>query len=238
MVRTFTFGGKTSSDFGIYIDAPGIYKSPRRIVESIVIPGRNGTLTKDGKCFENVQLIYNCYIKNEAPQKIKLLQEHLLSEGGYRKLEDDYETDCYRMARCFEEIDFDVLSIGFNAGTFKLTFDCMPQRFLKSGDRMVTILKGNNHSFVNPSNFTSLPFIRVYGSGALDIGDIRIEIKHHTEPYIDIDCETRQCTYGLKRMGEFVSISGHRFPSFSKDETNVVCTGVDKAEITPRWWKI
>ena len=58
----------------------------------------------------------------------------LLKEPGYHRLEDSYHPDYYRMAVLDKEISPE---LGFQnySGSFDLTFSCMPQQYLKSGER-------------------------------------------------------------------------------------------------------
>ena len=42
MMQSITFGGVNSADYGIYIGGEGVFNAPKREVEMIEIPGRNG----------------------------------------------------------------------------------------------------------------------------------------------------------------------------------------------------
>ena len=53
MINYFTFDGKTSTDFGMYISGSGTYNAPERDVTTYNIPGRNGDLIVDNGRFLN-----------------------------------------------------------------------------------------------------------------------------------------------------------------------------------------
>lgn len=237
-MRYFTYDGVSSIDFGIYVDSVEIYKSAARSISEITVPGRNGTLTYDENRFENVSITENCYIKEGAPANLKKLQEHLLSSTGYRRLEDSYDPEFYRMARYVSETGFDILSIRHISGTFSLPFDCMPQRFFKTGEEITTLSSGSL-TLLNPSKFTAKPLIRVYGYGALEVGGNQITITSGSNFYIDIDSEIERCYEGSEARDSLVSLTDHKYPVFDAGSTTVKISGnITKVEITPRWWTI
>ena len=45
--NTFTFDGKSSADFGVYLTGEGVFNAPERAVEMLSIPGRNGDYALD-----------------------------------------------------------------------------------------------------------------------------------------------------------------------------------------------
>ena len=237
MSRTLTYDGQNLSAFGVYVGNTSAFKSPEREITDVVVPGRNGSLTRDENRFNNVALSYECYVVEDAPQNFKALQEILLSSASYRRLEDSIDPDYYRMARVHAETDFDIISTMHEQGTFQVEFDCLPQRFYKSGETAVEVT--TTGTLVNPSKFTALPLIRIYGNGTVSVGDVQITVAEHTDPYIDVDCDVRNCFYGSTNKNSFVTLTDHRYPALKTGNTGVTISGsITKVEITPRWWTV
>lgn len=237
MSRTFTYDGHKSSEYGVYVGETSPFKSPAREITEVVIPGRNGSLTRDGKRFSNNVINYQCYVVEDALEGFTALQELLLSSASYRKLEDSIDSQFFRMARVHAGTDFDIISSMHEQGTFQVEFDCLPQRFYKSGETAVEVT--SSETLVNPSKFTALPLIRIYGNGTVNVGDVQITVAEHSDPYIDVDCDVRNCFYGSTNKNSFVTLTDHEYPELHPGSNGVEVSGeVTKVEITPRWWTV
>ena len=89
----------------------------------------------------------------------------------------------------------------------------------------------------NPTYFASKPLIRVYGAGKFYIGNTGVTIASHSQPYIDIDCELQECSYGATNMSSYVSFSGTDYPELVAGDNYITLgDGITKLTITPRWW--
>lgn len=231
----FTFAGKNSRDFRVYISGFGTYNAPNRVYSSYEVPGRNGDLLVDEKRFENVDLTYPAFIFEDMPANIEGLRNYLLSLTGYQRLEDTYHPNEYRMAVYMEGLEADV-SQRHEASTFDLTFHCKPQRFLKDGERVRTLTA--NGSIQNPTRFESKPLIRVYGAGVLGIGSQSVTISQ-ADVYTDIDCEMMDCYKETVNKNSLVTFTDYNFPTLKPGVNNIsLGTGITKVEITPRWWEV
>ena len=177
MRNTLTFGGVNSADYGVYITGSGVYNAPKRAVENIVVPGRNGLLTIDQGRYENITVEYPAFAfgktREEFQQKITSFRNAIMSQIGYQRLEDTYHPDEYRMALYAEGLDVDVKPYG-SSGKFKLSFNCKPQRYLKEGEQPLLIASGEN--LINPTEHSSEPLLVVNGYGDIGIGDYNIHI--------------------------------------------------------------
>lgn len=177
MRNTLTFGGVNSADYGVYITGSGVYNAPKRAVENIVVPGRNGLLTIDQGRYENITVEYPAFAfgktREEFQQKITTFRNAIMSQIGYQRLEDTYHPDEYRMALYAEGLDVDVKPYG-SSGKFTLSFNCKPQRYLKDGEQPLQIASGEN--LINPTEHSSEPLLVVDGFGDIGIGDYNIHI--------------------------------------------------------------
>lgn len=169
--KGFTFDGVDSKDFGVYISDTGAFNAPERDVEMIEIPGRNGAYALDKGRFNNIEVTYNAFVATDSESDyisgINALRNALCSRKGYCRLEDEFNPNEYRMA--VYKSGLKVSSISDQSGEFTITFDCKPQRFLKSGETAVSVASGG--TITNPTLFDASPILEVYGYGNITIGE-------------------------------------------------------------------
>ena len=171
------FGGVNSANYGIYITGSGVYDAPERVVERVAVPGRNGTLVIDQDRYENISVEYPAFAfgksRKEFQDKIDAFRNAIASQIGYKRLEDSYHPEEYRMATYAEGLKVDVGPYG-GSGRFTLKFNCKPQRFLRDGEHSVA--KANGEKIINPTEHSSEPLLVVNGYGDIGIGDYDIRI--------------------------------------------------------------
>ena len=180
MFRNLTFDGVSLKDYGVYISGDAVYDSPERDVDMISIPGRNGTFALDKGRFNNIEVTYPAGVYSDSQtnfaDKVSALRNQLASRTGYRRIEDEYHPDEYRMGVYKRGLEFDPVHYN-EASKFEITFDCKPQRFLKSGETEITIpSQGAGYNLTNPTLFESNPLLKVQGYGDINIGDQVISI--------------------------------------------------------------
>lgn len=242
-INSFFFANANSRDYEIIITTPPVEVFAEREVENISIPGRSGNLLIDLKRYKNVPIQYQCVLLPEehfALRKAAIDAQHLLFPSSeYRRLEDTYHPDYYRMARVTGLLSIE--SIVEQAGKFTVSFDCKPQRFLKTGEIPVTMDTAG--VLRNPTLFPALPLIIVYGAGAgaLKVGDIFMEIKS-MEDHVYLDSDT-QNAYRVGDGGALENKNGTikapEFPVLAAGENTISWTGgITKIEIIPRWWTL
>ena len=135
------------------------------------------------------------------------------------------------------------------SGEFDLTFQCKPQRFLKSGEKIIKFEGDttfeNTDAIYNPTPFASKPMIHIVrkteGVGVtLNIGVGFVDI-NAVCPYGDIiiDCE-RMDAYTGPTVEDTVSVNPYilmdSFPEIDPGKNEVWRNNIDYVEIIPRWW--
>lgn len=237
MKNFFTYAGVRSDSFGIHISGSGAYDSPEPDLEYVSVPGRSGDLVYDNGRFQNIELTYPCFILCGFRQGLKAVQAWLLSHRGYYRLEDTYLPHHYRMASVSSPIKLDEISWAADAGSFDLVFNCMPQLWLKSGEKATSFTESG--IITNPTNFTAKPRLRAYGYGQFTVGDRTITIEQNGLAYIDIDCELMNCTYLGQNANTFVTV-GDYFPTLAPGANQITISSdtITKIEVTPRWWTV
>lgn len=232
----FTFDGKSSRDFEVWISGSGTFDAPKRDVEKISIPGRNGDLTIDNNRFFNIDITYPAFITSAFRQNFDAFKAYMLSRPGYKRLEDTYHPEYYRLAQYTNALEPDMTALN-RAGRFDITFNCDPRRFLKSGEKVAVFDSQSERPHLNnPTMFNALPLIRAYGTGYISISAGLINILENDD-YIDIDCETEDAYQGSMNMNSCIEVVG-MFPIMPPGRCGIGFEGLTRIEITPRWWTI
>lgn len=249
------FNGKSSRDLHVVVEHPPAYNSPERDYEVTQIPGRNGDLVMDNGGYTNVERTYEIAVdarKEGFSRRVGAVMSWLRSASGYARLEDSYDRDYYRMA-CYSEAS-SVENIENEAGRLTITFDCMPQRFLKRGEIPVEFEDAG--ALYNPTEFVAKPLIVVMASnlsdGRVTVGDGTLtwdqrdpEIwydsqgnPHTTTPEvyeITLDCELQDAYCGTTNWNKHVT---GKFPEMQPGRNAVSFVGTESIQIIPRWWTI
>ena len=226
----FTWNGKKSSDFGIIIKHKEIYKAPVRDVDFVEVPGRDGEVILDNGRYRNVDVTYQVRVKNV---KSKLLEiANWLSAVGYQKLIDSDDSTHYRMAARTDSVDWDYLGKGEWAD-LEIAFNCKPFRSLTTGDAKATLTAAG--SITNPTQYTALPYIKIYGSG-----NITLSIGGQSFPFLNIGSYI-ECDSALQAVFTGVNNKSDKanfddFPTLKPGANSISWTGkVTKVEIVPHW---
>ena len=151
------FDGIDAQASGVLISGEGTFDSPERVYEMVEVPGRNGAVAIDQGRFGNIEVTYPAAIWADTQaafrSKLAAFRSAMASRIGYKRLEDTYHPDEYRLGifRGAVEVEPD----GYNtAGAFELVFDCKPQRFLKSGEEQVDVSSAARRTLTgNPVSF-------------------------------------------------------------------------------------
>lgn len=177
IANEFTFGGASTSDYGLVVEGPGNYSAPTRAVEVINIPGRDGAFVLDKGYYENVPAEFNVVAKGATQSDFKdiisAFRNAIVSQKGYVRLEELYQPGEYRMARYAGGLDEEPAFHG-NGAIFKVKFDCKPQRYLTDGETAVSVEDGD--TLTNPTLFEAQPLLMVEGYGGIGFNGYSIAL--------------------------------------------------------------
>lgn len=261
------FNGRSSKDRRIEVWAPPNYQVPQRDYETIHIPGRDGDLLIDKKSYKNVSRTYTVSFSQEGKKNFtalaNALAEWLNSSSGYARLEDSYEPEYYRLA-CYQKA-VEITNAYHIAGSATIEFTCKPQRFLKTGDKIIRFIRseqsiedsdnrlildssGNNiEGFVeiqrflnNPTSHISLPIIKIYGNGIgeVQIGNNVISLLSLSN-YLIIDSDLMEVYKDGENCNSKVKFSSNSFPKLYPGINDISFSGgVTYVEVIPKWWTI
>lgn len=236
--------GRNLKEFGVYAYGNSIHDFPERVVEKISVLGRTGDLLVDKGKWENIDVEYSMVLLDGA--NLDYLKAFLLSLRGYVRIESTFEPDYYRMGRF---LDASSPKVHKEAATVTLTFDCKPQKYLKSGENELCRLGTNYETQVtihNPTMYTAKPLLKVAaentvqtatfsvtnyvnivnsggGTGSIDVGHSVVTIKRTPGKFICIDCESGMAyddAWGESLMDAIVSVDGGDFPQIMQKRYN------------------
>lgn len=232
MMNFFVYDGKNSQDLGLLISGEKTYNSPSRDVTTVSIPGRSGDLIIDNGRYNNIEVSYTVSFRKDVPEKTRALKAWLLSSAGYRRLEDTYQPEYFRLAAISNATAFEI-SIN-RYGTAELIFNCNPFLFSKGGEQTVSIPASGGRIY-NPEYFESQPIITVYGNGngVLSVNNINYNLSD-IDGYVTINSDVGLVYKGTENKNSTVNFI--EFPTLQVGENIIDWTGgITKVEIIPRW---
>jgi len=237
-----TWNGVTSDSLGIFVEAAPEYEKPIRKTDVYAVPGRSGDIIRQQDAWENVRQTYQIFAgdgsQHAVPGAFSSVAGWLYGPSGYCRLEDDFDATHFRMA--YFDGPFDVENIMTRVGRAQITFNCKPQRYLKSGEESEIILAAD--TITNPTAFASRPLLLVTGgglAGTVTVNGTVFSISATSVP-IYIDCETMNCYDGNgNNKNGIVSSSTSEFATLAPGENAIGLGGaVSAVQITPRWWEL
>lgn len=248
------FKNTSTLDMGVVIQTPPVYEFPSKNVETVNIEGRNGSLYIDKNTYSNVRRSYYIASKFKNNEtfitKSKQIIDWLLTTKGYNRLEDSYEPDYYRLA-IFKDSG-ELPNLNNMATAIQITFECKPQRYLKTGETAIKVTAKDTWVQINnPTMYDSKPII------ILNASNINIEIKNattssETTTYMStiniadsfngkIDSELQDCYNDTMYLNNKVTLSDSKFPVLKPGNNWIRITGtgtLTKFEIIPNWWTL
>lgn len=229
------FGGVNTRDYDVFINHEGIYNTPERAVERVAVPGRNGDVIRDQGRFENVTVTYGAHADEDMKRRFGALRQALMTQVGYQRLEDTFRPEEFRLGRFSGDTIVSPSQMG-REGYMELSFDCKPQRFLKSGEEAIELAAPRE---IWNYGMESLPLITVYGTAAscsLTIGDVTVEISN-LSGYLVLDCDTQDAYKGTANCNG--QIAAPEFPTLKPGPNMVSWSGdIAGVAIVPRWWTV
>lgn len=230
----FTYNGTSASAFGLIVEHRPAYVFPKRVIETIAIPGRSGNLLYDTGAYNNVTVTYQCAYKGAVRANARAIATWLY-QNEYCELEDDYDPLYYRKAVFVSPLSVaDILNA---AGRVNITFDCYPQRYLKTGKTETTYSASTTLSNTGED---ALPVITVNGSGngVLTVGGSVVTITGIGTGIVINSAEQNAQTMNGENANNKISVTGG-FPVLANGSTIISWTGgITSIKVIPNWWTL
>ena len=235
---SFIWNSKNSRDFGLYMSKAPSISRPARKQEVVSVPGRNGDIIIQHDAWENRTVEMQVFsFGNLGDPEMRFNAIHnWLKTPGYRRLEDSFNPDHYMLAYYPGGDNIETLVEQAERGS--LTFNAQPQRFLKSGERSISLTSGQK--LRNPTEFDALPQITIKGTGvaSLQVGDYVIAISEiGGEIVLDSAIQDAYADRGATNRNSSVSLTD--FPVLSgTTEISWSGDGITGVSIAPNWWEL
>ena len=247
---TFYIDGVDARNFGIYLQKPIEFSEAIPVVERQSIPGRNGDLIFETGSYENRTATASCFcLQKDVEKALSAAGRFLMSKHGYRRLETSDDPNHFWLARV--ENSPQIMQRMRMLAPFEISFDCKPQRFLKSGEEKIVLTKfgGLVHKLYNPYGFPSRPLIHAHWNA--DSGNyIGLQFSNKTGQNTSItaravdgtdlfiDCDIHDAYNDLGNQNK--RIITYDFPTLQAGENSIGIYQfeLEYLEITPRWWEL
>ena len=238
------WAGTSSKDVGMVVEHYPSVTIPEKKIEIQKVPGRNDDIIISTGAFENYTQTYDAFLDVKyiggLEGAMPKIVDWLLGHDGYQRLEDTYFPGVYRMAHYTGGAEF--VSMFNEYGEGKLTFNCAPEKYLKSGEWPIEMTKGKK--LINPTAFSADPIIEIVGNNGA--GTILFNGKqfaiNSVPTSMTIDVKQHK-VYGVDSTGASVNMSNRltgKYEDFKLGkETTITWTGgVSRIVVIPRWWTI
>ena len=216
----------SKKDMALRISEVPILPTSEKIIESITIDGREGSMTiekgwKDLEFSFKVVLQSNAYMAMWREILPKILSAKTIS----------FSNDVTVHYKIKQIKTSGLKQILTNLWEFELNLVCAPFRYLND---VTTLVRTSSGTVSSHGNVYSLPRIKVFGTGkrTLTINGKAIVLDLQSE-YLVLDSELKECYYGNVATNHLMS---GNFPIFNIGNNQVTLgAGITKVEIEPRW---
>lgn len=235
-------GGVSSADYGIIVLDVNDTDMPRRDYTTVSVPGRSRDLHYDNGRFENIDRVYKCFSVSmptfgNASDAISAFVGRIMRLKGYQRIECGLHSDFFVKGECRGEMQ-PVFSDGRGTAQFNLTFDCDARKYLKSGERDITLVSGTQ-TLINPETEPASPLLVITGTGYIQIGSRRITVASNPGTMV-IDCELGDAySQALhENYNSRITLNTGEFPELESGTNSITVSGLSSCKITPRWCKL
>lgn len=171
----FIFGSVDTRDFGVDVFCQNHETAIPMTYVSQSLAGVSGDILIPDNRYPNRSIVYDVLATSNANTVMNRLQNALLSQVGYQRLVDSFDTDVYMMAAITDSFHIDFTQDHVQ-GKAKIAFNRMPQRYLLSPESYS--MSGGTGNFYRPQYcyFNSKPLIKIFMESSTDTGPTRINM--------------------------------------------------------------
>lgn len=250
MKNCFVFGGKSSLDFGLRVEKPQIAKKPKPRVTKVTVPGSSRDFFYQEEGFDNVEIAYQTWcLEKERDLVLSRVGEisQWLAGEEYLILSDTYDPEHFRLARCCEPLDPEILLR--RAAKQNIIFSCDPYRYLWEGRERLKIsvpegeVSGIRKLELFNTGWQTRPLIQVSGSGDITISVYSRDCKAWEGTFsisgdLEVDSDVMETQLNGSPANHLKTAAG--YPVLESGRCRVEISGestatVSSAFLTPRW---
>lgn len=236
-----------SADYNIYVLDNNDDDVAEPDYEYVSIPGRDGDLTLWNGKYKNKMITYTCYCSQNAKTNIPAFMSAILASPTVARIEDTIHSDYFKQGTVVGG-NSPVYSDGGATARFELTFNCKPQKWLKSGEQEVEITGTSISSatrLTNPTVYPAIPLLEItgYGTCQLSYPNYKLTIDSGAGSNVILhDCDTNH-TYRIGTNASLNSYATVVLPALWADRKGFAYLSAYRAstmtlKIIPRWWKL
>lgn len=212
----FIFNGICSNDKGIIVTKMPPIPKPKKKINSISIPGKNGVLYQDEDAYEPIVIQIQCALIDEDVN-LKDIRNWLNGEG---ELVLSNNPTCFYNANIINQIDY--TNIANRIHEFPLEIELYPICY--SIEEKEFNINQKCEITITESTYPIKPYIKIFGNGnvTLTINNNSIIIKNINE-YIELNCEDEEAYKGSENMNG--NINCEEFPIFVLGKNSIEFIG-------------
>lgn len=160
------YNNRSSDEFGITITKGVTFDSPSRDLETVKVPGMDGSIKMGDGTLNNVQKSFPFVLKGnkrDVAQVATEISNWLKSDKNWHWLSFSGDEEYFYQAIATEEYNIERVVSWFGKGT--LDFEIKPYKFLKTGFQTFNL----GETLYNPLNRHSRPKLTIKGNGNITI---------------------------------------------------------------------
>lgn len=226
---SINFNNKNSfEDLGLIIEKRPNIPLPQKRTESILIPGRSGSLTLNEGTYEDIAIDAIFAFKDcNFYERLREIKDWLLEITEFHLFFSDDTNNFYKI----KYISMDNIERQIKKyGKFEVRFVCDSFLYSYEGKNLIEILEPTT---LYNCGYESNPYLKIYGNGSLTLLiNNKLIILNNIVDFVEIDTESMNCFKGSELMNN--NMIGE-FPTLKSGENTISFTGATKIEITPNW---
>jgi len=220
------FNGKSTEDIALIEELPVVSRAERDI-DFIEIDGRHGFLTFDKNRYKPID--YSIELKVNGKANRDLIRNIFIGNGDLilSNEPDRYYKAVITGAVTVERQLKELYKIN-------VSFKLQPFSYVRTKETI--IITATPYIIDNPTNTTSQPIIKIYGSGTsyLNINGNIIELKNITSDGLILDFELKEA-YDFNKVSKNTDVFGV-YKEFIVGSNTISWTdNITKIEVTPNW---
>ncbi|MBT1017610.1 phage tail protein [Canibacter sp. lx-72] len=224
----FTLDGTIQArrDLNLHLASPVKLSPASRVVEQIVAPGREGTLTREQGWNDRV-ITLDLIIRSS--DVMGAWCKAVVALTNAQRIAFRHDTDVFYQLKSATLAE--LVRVSPMMGQFQATFTCDPFVYLTKANRIVLTKSGN---ITNPGNAVARPVFTVYGSGRVffETNGYRVDLKIDFDQ-LTVDSALLECRKG--NVAQNQNMTGP-FPTIRPGKSYVqLGPGISQLVIEPRW---
>ncbi len=224
----FTLDGTIQArrDLNLHLASPIKMSPASRVVEQIVVPGREGTLTREQGWADRL-ITLDLIIRSQ--DVMGAWRKAITALTSAKQLAFRHDTGVFYQIKSATLSE--LTRVSPMMGQFQTTLTCDPFAYLAGVENIVLTKSGN---ITNPGNVLARPVFTVYGSGRVffETNGYRVDLKIDSD-HLTVDSSLMECR--KDQVAQNSSMTGP-FPTIRPGKSHVqLDPGVSQLVIEPRW---